>query len=198
MFLTPAPSISDGNFNVLLNGTTAGTDYAQLNVTGSVYSYGNLNVSLGGGYTPTVGDTYMIIKNDGTDAVSGTFDGLAEGATINVGGYDFQISYVGGTGNDVVLKAITGTPDTTPPTATIDQAVGQDDPTNAGTIHFTVVFSKMVSGFTASDISFSGSTDHRSLDGDPRHERSDHLRRGGHRHDWRRSGDHRLCSRCGH
>ena len=146
-----------GNFNVLLNGTTAGSEYSQLNVTGSVYVGGNLNVSLG--YTPTIGDTYMIVKNDGTDAVSGTFTGLAEGATVSAGGYDFKISYVGGTGNDVVLIAQTGNPDTTPPTATIDKAVGQDDPTNDSTIHFTVVFSKIVSGFTAGDIDFTGSTD---------------------------------------
>ena len=152
---------SGGNFNVLLNGATAGTDYAQLDVTGSVTAGGNLNVSLG--YTPTIGDTYMIIKNDGTDAVSGTFSGLSEGGQLTVGGYLFQISYVGGTGNDVVLTALTGNPDTTPPTATIDQALGQNDPTNASPIHFTVVFSKMVNGFTASAIDFSGSTDAGSL-----------------------------------
>ena len=152
---------SGGNFNVLLNGTTAGTDYAQLDVTGSVSLDGNLNVSLG--YTPTVGDTYMIVRNDGTDAISGTFSGLSEGGQITVGGYLFQISYVGGTGNDVVLTALTGNPDTTPPTATIDQALGQNDPTNASPIHFTVVFSKMVSGFTASEITFNGSTDAGSL-----------------------------------
>ena len=171
---------SGGDFNVRLNGTTAGTDYDQLDVTGNVSIWGNLNVSLG--YTPTVGDTYMIIKNDGTDPVSGTFNGLTEGATLSAGGYDFQISYVGGSGNDVVLTALTGNPDTTPPTATINQAVGQNDPTNVGTIHFTVVFSKMVSGFTASEIDLTGSTASGPLTATLDTSDDDHLRRDGHRH----------------
>jgi hypothetical protein len=45
-----------------------------------------------------------------------------------------------------------------PPTVTINQAVGQADPTTGGPITFTVTFSKPVTGFTASDISFTGST----------------------------------------
>ncbi|APZ90438.1 Calx-beta domain-containing protein [Fuerstiella marisgermanici] len=46
---------------------------------------------------------YTIIDNDGGDAVSGTFAGLAEGATVTVGGQDLVITYVGGDGNDVLL-----------------------------------------------------------------------------------------------
>ena len=42
-------------------------------------------------------------SNDGSDAVSGTFAGLAQGATTDIGGNAFTISYVGGDGNDVVL-----------------------------------------------------------------------------------------------
>jgi hypothetical protein len=48
--------------------------------------------------------------------------------------------------------------DNVPPTVTIDQAIGQVDPTNSSPITFTVVFSEAVSGFTASDVSFAGST----------------------------------------
>ncbi len=44
--------------------------------------------------------------NDGSDAVSGTFSHLAEGAVLNVAGLPFQISYAGGSGNDVVLTRI--------------------------------------------------------------------------------------------
>ena len=49
---------------------------------------------------------FMIIQNDGTDPVVGTFAGLAQGATIVQGGMRFRISYDGGTGNDVVLTRI--------------------------------------------------------------------------------------------
>jgi FG-GAP-like repeat/Calx-beta domain/Bacterial Ig-like domain len=44
------------------------------------------------------------------------------------------------------------------PSVTINQASGQADPATTGPILFTVVFSESVSGFTGSDISFSGST----------------------------------------
>jgi len=49
-------------------------------------------------------------------------------------------------------------PDTTAPTVTLNQAAGQADPTSASPVDFTVVFSEPVTGFTAADISFTGST----------------------------------------
>ena len=110
----PAPGIlNSGNvnlatgsptFSVALNGTTVGTGYSQQNVTGTVNLTGaTLSASLG--YVPTNGDSYTIIANDSTDAVTGTFSGLPEGTGLVIGGKSFRISYVGGTGNDVVLTA---------------------------------------------------------------------------------------------
>jgi hypothetical protein len=46
--------------------------------------------------------------------------------------------------------------DTVPPTVTINQAAGQADPTNNGTVNFTVVFSESVTGFTGADVAVSG------------------------------------------
>ena len=46
--------------------------------------------------------------------------------------------------------------DTTPPTVTINQAAGQSDPTSASPINFTAVFSEAVTGFTAADVTISG------------------------------------------
>ena len=87
---------------VTLNGTTSGTGYDQLNVTGKVSLSGaTSNLSLG--FTPTVGDTFTLIQNDGADPVVGIFVGLKEGSTLTLNGMTFQISYKGGTGNDVVL-----------------------------------------------------------------------------------------------
>src|SRR4029077_4912461 len=57
--------------------------------------------------------TFMIIANDGVDPVVGAFAGLPEGATVTASGKPFRISYAGGTGNDVVLTALT--PPNTPP-----------------------------------------------------------------------------------
>jgi autotransporter-associated beta strand protein len=45
----------------------------------------------------------VLIDNDGNDPVGGTFDGLPEGAIVTAGDQQFRISYVGGTGNDVVI-----------------------------------------------------------------------------------------------
>jgi CSLREA domain-containing protein len=124
-----APGTSPGIFNtgsVTLNsnstfavedgGTTPGnlsTNYDQLNVTGTV-SLGNATLSLTPiSFTPTAGQTFVIINNDDTDAVTGTFNGLPEAATITNflnSGLNAQISYIGGDGNDVVLTAVAPPP----------------------------------------------------------------------------------------
>jgi hypothetical protein len=96
---------STANFSVDLNGTTAGSGYDQLDVTGSV-TLSNPTLALTVGYIPAAGNTFTLINNDGSDAVSGTFNGLAEGATLRSGTQLYEISYVGGTGNDVTLTAV--------------------------------------------------------------------------------------------
>jgi hypothetical protein len=105
----------NGAYQAEIGGTTACTGYDQINVTGAVdVSNGTLNVSLYNGFKPAEGQTYTIINNDATDAVTGPFTGMAEGSTFTVSGYVFKISYVGGDGNDVVLTVLTApaTPDT--------------------------------------------------------------------------------------
>ncbi|MBX7253381.1 MAG: SMP-30/gluconolactonase/LRE family protein [Candidatus Promineofilum sp.] len=46
--------------------------------------------------------------------------------------------------------------DATPPAVTINQAATQADPTNAGPIHFTVLFSEPVNDFTNADVTLGG------------------------------------------
>lgn len=104
-----------GTYQAEIGGTTACSGYDQLNVTGTVDLTGaTLTTSLYNNYKPAAGESYTIIKNDGSDAVTGTFSGLAEGATFNLNGYVFQVTYKGGDGNDVVLsvKSVPATPDT--------------------------------------------------------------------------------------
>lgn len=98
------------SFDAEVNGvTTAGTDYDQLNVAGTVTIDGaTLNTS--GTVSGTgSGDTVVLINNDGADPVSGTFAGLTEGADVTINGELFRISYNGGDGNDVVLVVPNGT-----------------------------------------------------------------------------------------
>jgi autotransporter-associated beta strand protein/parallel beta-helix repeat protein len=108
IFKTGNLALSAGSaFAVTLNGATAGTGYDQITVTGTVNLAGaTLNVNLGTGFTPALGSAFVLIQNDGLDAVVGTFAGLPQGATLLLNGMTFQISYAGGTGNDVVLTRI--------------------------------------------------------------------------------------------
>lgn len=88
---------------VFVDKVTGGTD-GLVTLTGS-----DLDVSLFGGFVPAVDDTFTIIDNDEFDAVVGTFNGLAEGASFDVAGagsVHFEITYLGGDGNDVVLEAV--------------------------------------------------------------------------------------------
>ena len=59
------------------------------------------------GFASAVSNKFLIIQNDGNDPVVGTFKNLPEGATLIIGGAQFQITYHGGDGNDVVLTQIT-------------------------------------------------------------------------------------------
>ncbi len=111
---------SGSNFNVEIGGTNAATpDYDQLNVTGTV-TLGSATLNLSSlSFTPVAGNTFTIISNDSTDAISGVFtmgtggtdangSTLAEGDTITNflgSGLNATISYAGGTNsNDVVLS----------------------------------------------------------------------------------------------
>lgn len=87
-----------------LRGSVLGTGYDQLFALGTVNLGGAaLQVDITG-YNPPAGTSFTILQNDGTDAITGTFAGLAQGALLPGG--RFTISYTGGSGNDVVLVAV--------------------------------------------------------------------------------------------
>ncbi len=105
--------LNGGTMTVKLNGTTLGTNYDAVAVSGA-RNLGNstLNVTLG--FNSAVGDKFVIIPHQGSDPVQGTFAGLPEGATFTVNGQTFQITYAGVTtaGNtaNVVLTHINTPP----------------------------------------------------------------------------------------
>lgn len=88
-----------------LNGTTPGTGYDQLIVNGSV-NLTNVTLSIANGFTPAVGASFIIVSNDLSDAVFGSFNGLPEGAEFVVGPVRYRITYAGGSGNDIALTAV--------------------------------------------------------------------------------------------
>ena len=61
---------STGALNVELGGTTAGTLYDQLNVSGTAVLAGSVNIALINGFTPSSGNTFQIMT---FGSVSGTF-----------------------------------------------------------------------------------------------------------------------------
>ena len=95
------------SFEPMLTGVDPGFEAHRLQVAGSVSLGGCLlNVILLGNFVPPTNKTFMIIENDGTDAVTGTFAGLVETAVFGVGSHLFRISYAGGSGNDVTLTRL--------------------------------------------------------------------------------------------
>ncbi|MHA3773695.1 autotransporter-associated beta strand repeat-containing protein [Verrucomicrobiota bacterium sgz303538] len=122
-------SLNAGSTLTLELGNTQGaggpalSDHDSLDVTGKVTLGGNLNVSLlnaGVHFASNTGDVFYIILNDGADAVSGTFNGLPQGAMFTApNGMAFYVSYTADssllnphagfastTGNDVALMAV--------------------------------------------------------------------------------------------
>ena len=126
---SPAQVTIDGDFTlnggdtllVDLAGATAGTGYDQwvIDETGTppdgTVTLGGATLSLNLTYAPAVGQVYVIIANDDTDAVVGTFaNALNNGdtitATYNAITYTFHVFYTGGDGNDVVLVEASNPP----------------------------------------------------------------------------------------
>ena len=102
-----ADGIGTGTFAVELSGISSGSGYDQLNARGTVNLTGQtLNASLN--FLSALSNQFLIINNDGADAVVGTFLGRPEGSAFTIGSEQFRISYTGGDGNDVVLTQITG------------------------------------------------------------------------------------------
>jgi hypothetical protein len=94
-----------GSLEVNIDGSSPGTGHDQLAVRGSVQlANASLIPTLAPGFLPDSGDTFVIISNDGADAIGATFSGLPNNSFVSAGpGLRFQVRYNGGDGNDVML-----------------------------------------------------------------------------------------------
>lgn len=134
---------------------TAGTDFDQLDVVGSVTLAGALNLLDTSAATGQVNDRITLIRNDGSDAVNGTFSNLAQGASVTLNGETWRILYNGGDGNDVEL--VFGTPLVTVGDVTVTEA-------DSGTVNAT--FSVTVDSPLGSAFRVSFETAHSSTSAD--------------------------------
>lgn len=103
--------LTSGNLNFNSNSTllieingTATSNYDQVCVLGTVNLNGAILPVVN--FNSAISNQFIVIQNDGNEAINGTFSNLPEGSILTVGNRQFQISYVGGDGNDVVLKQI--------------------------------------------------------------------------------------------
>lgn len=103
----------NGLFSFDINGLAAGAadGYDQLRFAagndGTLVLGSGSTLQLNLGFVPAIGEQFELIDlaNAGK-CVTGTFASLADGAVFTAGGSTFQITYFGGTGNDVVVTAI--------------------------------------------------------------------------------------------
>ncbi len=98
--------LMDGSiFDIEINspGATAGTDFDEIVVAGSV-TVGAVTFNLSGSEVASLGEEFIVIDNDDTDAVMLGASAPAEGSIVGtLNGVPLQISYVAGDGNDVSL-----------------------------------------------------------------------------------------------
>ncbi|WP_417389450.1 LamG-like jellyroll fold domain-containing protein [Gimesia sp.] len=119
------------SLDVEINGTTAGSEYDQVQVTGEVNLTGaTLNIS--STFTAAAGTEFLLIANDDIDLVTGEFVDRAEGTLFTFNGNQVYITYQGGDGNDVVLIV------NSPPAAG-DQSFNVDENTSNTTSVGTII-----------------------------------------------------------
>ena len=94
---------------------------SRLDVTGTVNidPATTLNTSWDPAFVPVVGQELMLIDNDGNDPINGTLANLPDGAIITSNFVPYELSYHGGSGNDLTLTAYPGQVSTTTTIASI-------------------------------------------------------------------------------
>ncbi|MCA9140337.1 MAG: hypothetical protein KDB00_26380, partial [Planctomycetales bacterium] len=145
-------------YQVELAGVTPGVGgHDQTVVNGTVNLVGaTLNLVID--YAPAIGDQWIVIENDGLDPITGTFAGLDEGDAVLLGdGLEATISYIGGTGNDVVLTVQAA--DSQPPSLLgFTRFQPPSAFTNADSLAFLAEFSEPVTQIDANDFLIVGTT----------------------------------------
>ncbi|MDB5341469.1 MAG: hypothetical protein JWN70_7088 [Planctomycetaceae bacterium] len=120
----------DGDLLIAINGSLVDTGYTQLNVIGGANLNG-VKLQLSGSYIPQLNDNFIIVNNDGVEAIAGQFNGLDEGTIFNFNGRSLQITYHGGSdGNDVVLETVN-----LAPVAADDSITTAEDTPVSNTLH---------------------------------------------------------------
>ena len=103
---SPSSSASLSVFAPLILGPIAGTNYDQLSVRGLLELNDAVLQPVLNGYVPSIGQSFIVIENDGTERVAGSFQSLPEDSLLLIDDFVFGITYEGGDGNDVALERV--------------------------------------------------------------------------------------------
>ena len=92
-------------YQCVLNRTRAkASEAAALGVTiNSNVPFTFVDTSTG---TLATGTVFTVINNTSANPISGTFSNLSDGSVFTSNGNNFQVSYEGGTGNDLTLTVV--------------------------------------------------------------------------------------------
>lgn len=151
-----APTVTINKATGQADPATSGPIFFTVIFSEPVIGFGNGDIDLSSSslsgltavVTPNSSTNYTVtvsnVSGDGTVVAK-----LAAGVATDPAGNGNSAS--SSTDNSVIV-------DTVAPSVTIDQAVGQADPTNVSSIKFDVKFSEPVTGFDSNDVSLAGST----------------------------------------
>jgi autotransporter-associated beta strand protein len=112
-----------GTLAIVLNGPTPGAGYNQLALTDNLTLDPAAQLHVTRRFDAAQGTTFTIVSLAAGKTVTGTFAGLPEGGTLELARQRFQITYHGGDGNDVVLRALEVAP---PPTYFLSEGATGD------------------------------------------------------------------------
>ena len=93
-------------FAPLILGPTVEVDFDRLDVRGNLELREAVLQPVFNAYVPPVGQSFVIIQNDGSDPIEGQFQALPADSLLLVNDLVFEISYDGGDGNDVALVRV--------------------------------------------------------------------------------------------
>lgn len=132
------------NFTVVFSEAVTGFDAADISLGGSTINTSGASITVTGS-----GKTYNVaISNINANGGFLRASVRSGAASDSLGNSSFASS---SSDNQVMI-------DNVAPSVTINQSIGQSDPASAQPVNFTVVFSELVTGFNAADISLAGST----------------------------------------
>jgi hypothetical protein len=151
---TVGPTVTINQAGAQADPTNASTINFTVVFSDSVTGFTGSDVSLSG----SAGATTATVTGSGTTynvAVSGMTSSGSVSASVAAAAVSDAAgnTSVASTSSDNTVAY-----DNVAPTVTINQAAGQNDPTNASPIDFTVVFSESVTGFTTGDVTLAGTT----------------------------------------